>query len=144
MRVKKFSYSLLICLITLTRVNAIADTVSVHFRFNISTLDDAAKLHLDSAIYNRSLSDAHGIQIIGYADEVGGNDYNLNLSRKRAKNVKAYLIESGFREDRITLLTGKGEEAAQAAGPDGNVADRRVDVVTNKSSTEIPQQIVQS
>ena len=119
--------------------SAARDTVSVYFPFNKSSLTKEASQQLDSAIYNRTINERYPVKIIGYADEVGGNQYNLRLSKERAASVKTYLIQSGFRADRIVLITGKGESAAQAAaGPDGTPADRRVDVVMDKTAAPPP------
>ena len=109
---------------------AAMDTVSVYFPLAKSALTSEARERLDDAIYKGVLSDETPLSIIGYTDELGGDDYNLTLSRQRALAVKAYLVQSGFREAQITLLTGKGErEARPAQGPEGRLDDRRVDIV---------------
>jgi tetratricopeptide (TPR) repeat protein/flagellar motor protein MotB len=48
------------------------------------------------------------VEIIGYADDIGKDAYNLVLSEKRAKAVGVYLKEKGIRVDRI-YIEGKGE-----------------------------------
>ena len=44
----------------------------------------------------------------GYADPKGTDDYNLKLSKRRAKWVKAYLIEKGWKDEAIATM-GFGE-----------------------------------
>ncbi len=115
----------LLCSATCVR----GDTVSVYFAFNEGLLDDRAVQKIDSALYSGRLHASQALQIIGYTDAVGGESFNLRLSRQRAEAVKAYLLQSGFRDDLITLVTGRGEAAALAAErPGGNLADRRVDI----------------
>jgi len=130
MQAKCFLVVILFCISTNIPIFAAGDTVSVHFAFNEGKLTEAARQQLDKDIYNGSISEKLPMQIIGYADEVGGGTYNLRLSKQRAASVKTYLIQSGFRAESITLLTGKGEAGAHPQrGPDGNPADRRVDIV---------------
>ena len=130
MQARYFITALMFCISADIPLFATSDTVSVHFPFNQSKLTEAACQQLDKDVYEGSISERLPLQIIGYADEVGGDTYNLRLSKKRAASVKTYLIQSGFRAEGITLITGKGETGAgPASGPDGNPADRRVDIV---------------
>jgi outer membrane protein OmpA-like peptidoglycan-associated protein len=138
MPAKKSLFLLLLCISAGIRAFAGSDTVSVYFPFDKSMLTDEAMRQVDLAIYKGVISDKKPIQIIGYADQVGENSYNYHLSVRRATSVRAYLVRSGFRADRITLIIGKGEETAQpVTGPDGNQADRRVDIVQSASSPAV-------
>jgi outer membrane protein OmpA-like peptidoglycan-associated protein len=107
-----------------------SDTFSVFFRTNESKLSPGMERRLDDAIYKGTISDNDAIWLIGYADEVGGVKENLSLSRARAARVKLYLVQSGFRPERITLLEGKGKEGAhEIFFGEGYPRDRRVDIV---------------
>lgn len=122
---------LLLCMVSAANTSAKPDTVSIYFPFNQARLTDSALNILDNALYSGILSDAQPVQIIGYTDEVGSNNYNLNLSRNRAESVKTYLLQSGFKDEQITLIIGKGELlAGPANSPDGNPIDRRVDIIS--------------
>ncbi len=48
------------------------------------------------------------VEIIGFADDVGSDSYNLVLSEKRAKAVGVHLKEKGVRVDKI-YIEGRGE-----------------------------------
>lgn len=48
------------------------------------------------------------VQITGYTDRIGTNEYNLKLSRRRAEAVKAYLVKKGVAASRLVTV-GKGE-----------------------------------
>ncbi|WP_445717647.1 OmpA family protein [Flavobacterium sp.] len=50
-------------------------------------------------------------EVIGYADEFGDFDYNINLSRKRAQRVIEMLVRSGIDPKRLKLVV-KGEDAS--------------------------------
>ncbi|MDH0659826.1 OmpA family protein [Empedobacter sp. GD03865] len=49
------------------------------------------------------------IDILGYADPVGSDSYNKNLSRRRAENVKAILVSQGANASQLTTV-GEGED----------------------------------
>ncbi|HYG08021.1 MAG TPA: OmpA family protein [Stenotrophomonas sp.] len=49
-----------------------------------------------------------GIRLIGYADRLGSDSYNLQLSQRRADAVKAYLISSGVPANSVQA-EGRGE-----------------------------------
>lgn len=115
--------------------NAIArpDTLSVYFPFNDSKLGETTRYVLDSVIYEGRLHTGQSLLIIGYADAVGTDEFNIDLSRQRAEAVKEYLLHSGFNQEDIRLLVARGESLAQAAPrPGGNPGDRRVDIVSKE------------
>jgi len=63
------------------------------------------------------LMDHPGVRVIlsGHTDDVGGEKYNLTLSRNRAGSVAAYLISRGIAQSRIEKY-GYGEERPVAPG----------------------------
>lgn len=106
------------------------DTITVYFDLNKQELNNANKSKLDSAIYNEDIYRGQHIMIIGYADYLGSEKYNENLSAERAKNVQQYLQQYGITRENITLCIGKGEiEREGINNSDGYAADRKVDIV---------------
>jgi outer membrane protein OmpA-like peptidoglycan-associated protein len=69
------------------------------------------------------------ILVKGYTDNTGSESYNQDLSERRAKAVKNYLILKGVSSGRITSL-GFGETmpVASNATPEGRHKNRRVEV----------------
>ncbi|MBW4056091.1 MAG: outer membrane beta-barrel domain-containing protein [Proteobacteria bacterium] len=69
--------------------------------------------------------------IQGYTDNVGGNDYNMKLSQRRAENVVNYLVEK-FGIDR-SRLTAKGygstHRVAYNNTPEGRKKNRRINAI---------------
>lgn len=49
------------------------------------------------------------VKIVGYADEIGGTNYNQTLSLRRAEAVKKLLVDTGIDASRITT-EGRGED----------------------------------
>ena len=74
----------------------------VHFDLNSAKLTDAAKRSLKlNAIFLENAPRIH-IKAEGYCDNRGSNLYNLELGRRRAVTVKAYLQTLGIAGDRIS------------------------------------------
>lgn len=65
------------------------------------------------------------VQLDGYADERGDQDYNLDLSRQRVDFVRNQLIAAGIDGSRIQV-SAHGESPAQDATPDSYALERRV------------------
>ncbi len=66
----------------------------------------------------------HRVEIVGYADEVGSDSYNLVLSEKRAKAIGVLLKGKGIKVDKV-YIEGRGEAASDRP----NWQNRKVDVV---------------
>ncbi len=74
------------------------------------------------------------VAIHGHTDNIGGAEYNMELSERRAKSVYDYLILSGIRADRLSYA-GFGFEQAVAGNEteEGRALNRRTEfVIVNK------------
>ena len=70
------------------------------------------------------------VDIQGYTDSVGSEDYNLGLSQRRADSVRSYLVGQGIGSGRL-VASGKGM-SSPVAGNDtssGRQQNRRVEVI---------------
>ncbi|MCX7357769.1 MAG: OmpA family protein [Alphaproteobacteria bacterium] len=69
------------------------------------------------------------VDVIGHADSVGSDDYNLDLSARRANNVASILQSGGVQSVRI-LKEGHGEREPIASNEtdSGRAQNRRVEV----------------
>jgi outer membrane protein OmpA-like peptidoglycan-associated protein len=74
------------------------------------------------------------IAIGGHTDSRGSDDYNMDLSSKRAASVKQYLQKLGVDPARMTIKTlGKSAPlTANEASPDGAALNRRVDITIDE------------
>lgn len=79
------------------------------------------------------------VEVDGYTDRLGGYDYNLNLSQRRADAVRDVLIAQGVPAEKIRAV-GFGSQKPLVQCPGGNVEsaalirclqpNRRVEIVT--------------
>lgn len=77
------------------------DLSTIYFEFDRSNItDDAAGTLSDNVSV---LSDAPGfrVRIDAYTDHIGGDQYNLRLSKRRANSVTEFYKDNGITEDRI-------------------------------------------
>lgn len=69
------------------------------------------------------------IEVIGYADFLGGDDYNLKLSERRANHVLELIEASKSIRYKMSLTSAFGEEhSTETSDPDGIPQDRKVEV----------------
>ena len=69
------------------------------------------------------------IEIAGHTDNVGGAEFNKQLSQRRANAVAQYLMSRGVAESRImTAAGGEDHPIASNATEQGRAANRRVEV----------------
>jgi peptidoglycan-associated lipoprotein len=82
---------------------------NVHFDFDNATLDyQAQDLLKQKAMWLRDNPDAN-VVIEGHCDERGTNAYNLALGERRAESAKAFLVNLGISDARLTTIS-YGEE----------------------------------
>jgi outer membrane protein OmpA-like peptidoglycan-associated protein len=69
------------------------------------------------------------IEIAGHTDNVGGEEYNRQLSQRRASSVAQYLESRGVAEPRLmTAAGGEDHPIASNSTEQGRAANRRVEV----------------
>lgn len=75
------------------------------------------------------------VAIEGHTDSVGTEEYNVDLSQRRADAVKSYLVNQGVNSMRITTA-GKGEDAPVADNTTaaGRQQNRRVEVIISNTA----------
>ncbi|MCF6244394.1 MAG: OmpA family protein [Sulfurovum sp.] len=75
------------------------------------------------------LDDTTKLKVVGHTDSIGSEEYNLDLSLRRAQSVKDYFVEHDIDEERI-VTDGKGENSPLANNQtvEGRSLNRRVEV----------------
>ena len=107
------------------------DTFRLYFERDVPALSSEMEKKIDLLIYNDKIINGSLVMIVGYADFLGSESHNKDLSIKRADNVKQYLVQNGINPGDITLCEGKGQVDRTVKAKGGFPADRRVDIVVN-------------
>jgi len=82
---------------------------NVYFDFDNATLDyQAQELLKQKAMWLRDFPEAN-VVIEGHCDDRGTNAYNLALGERRAESAKAFLVNLGISDARLTTIS-YGEE----------------------------------
>lgn len=78
------------------------------------------------------------VVIEGHTDSVGGGDFNLDLSQRRADSVKSYLVKKGVSPGRVATQ-GRGEEFPVSGNdsPAGRQQNRRVEVIISDADAPL-------
>jgi outer membrane protein OmpA-like peptidoglycan-associated protein len=91
----------------------------INFEYDKASLqnDEATKKTL--AEFKKYLEAQPGvaIEVQGHTDSRASDEYNRDLSNRRAATVRTWLVENGIAADRITSV-GKGEDAPQVPEPE--------------------------
>ncbi len=103
----------------------------VHFDFNKAKIRPGDAAILDDAVEILKAHPDVNIDVNGYCDAIGGVEYNLKLSQRRAAAVATYLEDHG-----IALLSrlipqgfGKTDFVASNDTDEGRAQNRRVELV---------------
>jgi outer membrane protein OmpA-like peptidoglycan-associated protein len=80
------------------------------------------------------------LQVEGYTDNVGTDDYNQKLSEQRADAVRDYLASQSVKENNISATGfGKNDPIADNSTSQGRAENRRVQLVVSGSSIGLQQ-----
>lgn len=77
------------------------DLGTVNFAFDKSNIDEQAARILNENVKKLMNAPRFRVRIDAYTDHIGGDQYNLRLSRRRAASVTNFYVENGVSEDRI-------------------------------------------
>ncbi len=99
------------------------------FDFDKSVLKPEGKAKLADLVSKLQGTDIEVIVATGHTDWTGTDAYNMKLSMRRAKAVKAFLVSKGIPAERV-FTEGKGESqpVADNRTREGRAKNRRVEV----------------
>ena len=76
------------------------------------------------------LKRANYIEVVGHTDDVGEDDYNLDLSEQRAAVVRDFLVRAGVNPNKIMAWgAGKNLPITSNNTPEGRTQNRRVEIL---------------
>ena len=116
----------------------VENVVTVYFDFDRYELKEAALEKLDSIYTVLSMDTTYTIQISGYTDGLGSEEYNKILSDQRARACADYLITMGLDANRISFESFGAccpiemEKINGRDNPDGRSMNRRALININK------------
>lgn len=101
----------------------------VTFATNSSTISPTMREVLDGVAQNLVQRPQSLIDVMGHTDSTGSDQYNLDLSRRRAESVANYLVSRGVSRARIETI-GYGEQypIADNTTETGRAQNRRVEI----------------
>jgi outer membrane protein OmpA-like peptidoglycan-associated protein len=80
------------------------------------------------------------IQVEGYTDAIGGDEYNLKLSENRADTTRDFLEKQGVAQPNITAQGyGKADPVADNGTSSGRALNRRVELVVSGDAIGVAQ-----
>ncbi|MEZ4854385.1 OmpA family protein [Flavobacterium sp.] len=111
------------------------EVYSIYFDFDKYNLKPEQAEGVVAFIQKLDTTKVETIEIFGYCDDRGKDEYNYTLSTNRANTVKNKLLEKGIKNKIIITLEGKGrvliDEDLLDNVPEVRSKNRRVDVVIN-------------
>ncbi|HEY4107904.1 OmpA family protein [Puia sp.] len=105
----------------------------VYFEFNDYGLNSKAFGSIDKVIRHLKSSSEFSVEIKGYTDSVGTNQYNNVLSRKRAKMILDYMNSRGVPADLMKAKAyGSDDPVADNSDPNQAWLNRRAEIIVHK------------
>lgn len=104
-----------------------------HFAFDSAELSEKAKADLSPVVDRLKDNSNEKVLVNGYTDISGDAAYNIDLSERRAKAVKEYLVSEGICASRIeTKGYGATNFVATNETAAGRAKNRRTEIVCHK------------
>lgn len=107
-----------------------ADQGVVHFGFDKDTLTPEAQQELDRVASSVAERKRYFVTVEGFTDQIGPEDYNYQLSRRRADRVVRYLAaEHGIPVQRIYVIgLGENKPIEEGTTQEARAQNRRVEI----------------
>ena len=107
-----------------------ATLYGIHFEVDSDRMEPDAEPALRSVLAAMGRNADLVLAIVGHTDSTASSEYNLDLSRRRAGAVKAWLSENGIVSGRLSAEgRGESEPVADNGTAHGRELNRRVEVV---------------
>lgn len=112
---------------------------TIYFDFDKYTLSTQQTKVITDFVKNIDTAKIESVQIYGYCDDRGTDEYNYRLSRDRVNTVQEILISNGFNKSRIIILEGKGRVIIRSDTVENlhktRFKNRRVDLIAVKKNS---------
>ena len=102
---------------------------SMQFDFDKATLRPENRELLSKVVGILLTARDYGIYVYGHTDDIGSEEYNLELSKRRAQAVRDYLVEDGITPGIITTNGfGKSKPVVSGTSAMARAKNRRVEI----------------
>ena len=119
----------------------IMEMPDVLFDFNKYTLKPTAREKLAKVSGILLAHPDLKVQVEGYTDSIGSDEYNQKLSEERADSVKGYLVAQSVQDNNVTAEgLGKSNPIADNSTAAGRAKNRRVELVVSGASIGVQEQ----
>ncbi|MDX6190405.1 OmpA family protein [Flavobacterium sp. Fl-318] len=112
---------------------------TVYFDFDKFDLTEKQTDVITKFIKTIDTSKIESVQIYGYCDDRGNDEYNFRLSNNRVNTIQKLLIENGFNQSKIIILEGKGRVIIKPDTVENlhetRSQNRRVDLIAVKKNS---------
>jgi OOP family OmpA-OmpF porin len=100
----------------------------INFETGSADIAPSSRTVLDALASVALRCDRFAIEVVGYTDNQGERDMNMELSQRRADAIAAYLAGQGVTRDRLTAHGyGPDHPRADNATTEGQAANRRIE-----------------
>lgn len=106
---------------------------TVYFDFASFEIKQSSRELLNFLIEKLKDNDDYNIELIGHTDNEGSDEFNLELSRRRAQEIEKYIVEAGIRASRISTKGVGKTRLLYTSGTEEEIAkNRRVEIFFTK------------
>lgn len=103
---------------------------TIYFNYDLYSLTSGAFGVLDQVVYQLKTNDNLYVDLLGYTDLIGSEEYNQPLSKKRAQVALEYLKSRGIPEGRMFMnYFGKENPVVNTNDPNASWRNRRTEIV---------------
>ncbi|KVQ17908.1 hypothetical protein BGV52_24245 [Burkholderia ubonensis] len=103
------------------------------FATGLATLTPTARATLDALLARQGDAAFTRVSVTGYTDSVGGDAYNVELSKRRAETVATYLKSHGLKVESLSVFgLGSASPVASNATNEGRACNRRVEITLSR------------
>jgi len=112
---------------------------TIYFDFDKYILTNQQTKVITDFVKNFDTTKIESIQIYGYCDDRGNDEYNYRLSYDRVNTIQEILVSKGFNKSKIIILEGKGRVIIKPDTVENlyetRSKNRRVDLIAVKKNS---------
>lgn len=112
---------------------------SITFKTNSSDIASNFYNPLNQVANSLKQYDQTAIQVVGFTDNKGARQHNMDLSQSRAQNVANYIVSQGVGGNRVTTRgVGPDQPVASNGTEEGRQQNRRVEISLQPTAAVAP------